>query len=399
MAESILDRTGNLFDLYRHVCGESEVPPVYNFWSCVAGISAALSDHCWVELIRNIPLKPNLFIGFIGPGSLGKGIAMSNIADLVKDSIGDDLKTYRGKVTAPHLVDVLGKPYKVKGVKHLANPRCWLIMDELKNGVGSNKILTEEFIALMTEVYTGSHYPIQTGTRQHGQVTIDKSCVSWLFGSNEAWLRQVLSKDIFESGFVARCCFVKANYDIDHRVFEPIYPDDHEEVYDHLRSRFWALHQGYKGCFNILPRAKEALEKWYYGRPAPEDEMLYSVWYRQKELVMRFALIQCVADGGTMDIDKPHVTKAVAMVNQIFSFAERLIESAAETFESKITNEVAKVLRKQVAMKHCDLLKYLNSRRGYTRKRVVDAVTELKESNLIETKRSPTGGLVYIWRK
>lgn len=394
---SILDRTFNIFDLYQHICGESEVPPVYHFWSCVAGISAALQDHCWVELIRGIPLKPNLFVGFIGPGSLGKGIAMSDIARLVTEAI--DIRTYRGKITAPHLIDVLGKPKKIKGIKHLANPRLWIIMDELKNGVGSNKLMNEEFIALMTEIYTGSHYPIKTGTRMHGEVTIDKSCVSWLFGSNENWLRQVLSKDIFESGFVARCCFVKAKYDLNHRVFEPILPDDVEEVYDHLKSRFWAMNQGYKGCFEILPEAKKALENWYYSRPVPDDEMLYSIWYRQKEHVVRFAMIQCVADGGPMKIKKIHVVKAIAMIDQIFGFTEKLIEAASESFASKITNEVAKVLRKKVAMKHCDLLKYLNSRRGYTRNRVVDAVQELKESKLIETQRSPTGGLVYIWRK
>jgi hypothetical protein len=393
---SILNKTINIFDLYKHICGESEVPPIYNFWSCVAGISATLSDHCYFDLIPGIPIKPNLFIGFIGPGSVGKGVAMSNIAKLVQESV--DLNVYRGKLTAPFLVDKLGKPYEDEhGNKHLANPLLWCLMDELKNDVGSNKTLCEDFISLMTEIYTGSHYPIQTGTRMHGEIVIDKSCLNWFFGSTKNWLRQVLSKDIFESGFIARCCFVEAEYDFGKRIFRPKLPSDYEFIYNHLQSRFYAMHEHYKGPFELSEEGEAKLIHWYENRSTPTDKMLHSVWYRQKEMVIRFAMIQCVADGGEMLINKQHVKKAIAMANQRLMFAEKLLEAASESFESRITNEVATLLRDRSVMKHCDLLKHLNSRRGLTRSKVIPALADLIERNLITRTRSPTGGVVYLW--
>lgn len=395
---SILDKTINLFDLYRYVCGDSEVPAVYHFWACVAGISATLSDNCWFEIIPGMPLKPNLYVGLLGDGSIGKGWAISEIVRLVQSST--DTPTYRGKLTAPHLTDKLGKPYMdEQGRKRLANPRLWLIMDELKNGVGSNKQLCEDLIAMMTEIYTGSHYPIQTGTRTGGEITIDKSCLSWLFGSTDAWLRHVLTKDTFESGFIARCIFVKAKYNTKKRMLYPEYPADRDEIWNHLQSRFWALPEIYTGSFSITKAAKATVTRWYDRRPAPEDKMLYSIWYRQKEMIFRFAMILCVADGLGMEINKNHVAKAIAMVNQAFKYSEKLVEAASESFESKITNDVATVLQEKVAMKHCDLLKYLNSRRGYTAQKTRIAIADLKERLLIDTQRSPTGGVVYIWRK
>lgn len=395
---SILEKTINIYDLYKHICGKSEVPDIYNLWACTAGIAAALSDHCWFELIPGIPLKPNLFVGFVGPGSIGKGVAMSKIASLVQSSV--DIPVYRGKLTSSFLVDKLGKPYTDElGNKHLANPQLWCLMDELKNDVGSNKVMCEEFISLMTEIYTGSHYPIQTGTRMHGEITIDKSCLNWLFGSTETWLRQVLSKDIFESGFIARCCFINAEYDFSKRIFRPQIPDDYDEIYNHLQKRFHSINQHYTGPFDLGPGVEKLLNHWYDNRKEPTDKMLYNIWYRQRELVLRFAMIQCVADGGPMLIKKVHVKKALMMADQRMGFADHLLTAASESFESKVTNDVAALISSKLVIKHSDLLKFLNSRRGYTKQRVRPALEDLYERDLIKKQRSATGGMVYVWNK
>ena len=67
-------------------------------------------------------------------------------------------------------------------------------MDELKNDVGSNNKLAEEFIGLMTELYTATNYKLKTGTRTHGEVELENPNLNWFFGSNETWLRQYNGK-------------------------------------------------------------------------------------------------------------------------------------------------------------------------------------------------------------
>jgi hypothetical protein len=393
---SILQKTGNFFRLYHHICGETEIPAIYHFWSCVGLISAVLEDRCWCEIYKDVPLKPNLYICLIGPGSLGKGMAISQALDLLDRSVQTNY--YRGKITYAHLIDCLGKKtHDDWGREVIANPRTWLVMDELKNGVGGNKALAEEFIALMTELYTATNYKMQTGTRKHGEVTLIKPNVNWLFGSTEVWLRQVLTKDIFESGFVARACFIFAKYDLQKRVSRPKYPGDYVQVYEHLKTRLWMM-QGYQGRFLMTPTAEAEMDKWYETRAVPEDEVLYSAWMRQREMLLRFAMILCVADGGQMIIRHGHLVQASRMVKQIENFTGRLIESASESFDSKPINDVGKYIKSKKVVMHSELLRYMRAKRGYKAQRVREALDSLEQEGFVVAGQfGPRGGMGYSW--
>jgi hypothetical protein len=395
LPSQILTKTANFFDLYQHICGESEVPDVYHFWCAVALISAALEDRVWYEIYKDQPLKPNLYVCLIGPGSLGKGLAIGHALRLASQSIGT--RIYRGKLTYAHLIDVLGKPMvDGAGNEYLQNPRLWLVMDEFKNAVGANKSLAEDIIALLTELYTATNYKLQTGTRTHGEIALENPLLNWLMGSTEVWLRQVLTRDVFESGFVARGCFIFSNYNLNRRIRNPRYPEDYEEVYRHLRLRLWMM-QKYSGRFLITPTADRELDRWYNERQCPEDEMLFSTWKRRYEMLVRFAMIRCVADGQQLIIRLGHVSKAIEMVDQIAEFTARLIETGAETFESKPVNEVGRFIKGRKTVKHSDLLRYMRSKKGYNARKVKDSINDLAQEGLIEIGRTPHGGAAYAW--
>ncbi len=394
----ILDDTGNLFKLYDYICGESECPKQYHFWACVAGIAAALRDKCWVEIIPGMPLKPNLYVGLIGPGSLGKGWAISQIVSIL--NAATETQTYRGKLTYAALIDKLGKPYtNALGEKRLANPVLLLIMDELKNAVGSNKALVEELVSQLTELYTATNYQLQTSTRKDGEITVDKSCLCWLFGSTPTWLKHVLTQDIFESGFIARCCFIHAGYNLKKRILKPRYPADREKIFDHIQQRFYHMTLAYQGEFSITPKAEELILSWYDTRDAPQERLLYSIWYRQKELLLRFCMINCVADGGAMMIQPIHVKRSIKMVKFVFQNAVHLLTNATQSYETSCISAVAEKIKAKIAIKKCDLNRYFSSNRGLSAQRVNKAVADLIEQDLVETKRSPQGrGLIYMWK-
>jgi len=292
----------------------------------------------------------------------------------------------------------MGKPQKDEwGRKILANPRLWLIMDEFKDGVGSNPKLTEEFISLMTELYTATNYTLDTGTRTHGEVRLANPNLNWLFGSTELWLRQVLTKDIFESGFVARCCHIFADYDLDKRIPRIIYPPDRDEVYEHLRCRLFLLQQ-YSGKFLMTPTAEAEFDRWYCQRPKPEDEMLYSAWKRQKEHLLRFAMINSAADGMGMVIRHGHLVRAAQMVKLIEKFTARLIETASESAASKPVNEVGRHIKKKGTIGHSDLLRYMRTKKGYTAEMLKKAIWDLKQEGNIEYETGAKGGMIYVWK-
>ena len=392
---SILSETVNFFRLYRHICGESEVPEIYNFWAAVSLIAATVEDRVWYQKFKHEMIFPNLYIMLVGPSGLGKGTAISHAVRMVECAI--NVNKFRGKVTSAHLIDHLGKPTVDEwGMKTIAKPKLWLIMDELQNDVSSNPKMVEEFIYLMTELYTASNYKIQTGTRTHGEVNIERPILNWLAGTNEDDLREILNMRLLKNGFSARICFAFGDYDFEKRIPRIKYPVDYEEVFRHLCLRLWML-QHTTGQFMITEIAEAEIDKWYMTRPSPDEELLYSSWKRQHDLFLKFAMVLCLADGGPLVIQHVHVLQAKQMVKKIYSFSEMLVKVGTETWDTKTLNEVTKHLRKKKLVEAQTLSKYFKSMRGIGTKQVRQALVDLEGDGLIGREQSMDGKLWYRW--
>lgn len=390
-----LQRTQNLFELYQYVCGKSEVPVVFNFWASVSMLSAVLENRVWYEKHKGEKLFANLYIMLVGAGGLGKGTAISQAVRIATKSV--QFPTYRGKLTSAHLIDTLGKSEKDEfGRKVLENPKLWLIMDELKNDVGSNKQLAEEFVAMMTELYTASNYTLNTGTRTGGKVDVKNPLVNWIAGTTEAWLRMVLTKDLVDSGFTARTCFIFGNYDFDKRYPRITYPPDYDEVIEHIQLRLWML-QNTTGRIAMTTEAEAIIDKWYMTRPAPEEEAWYSMWHRHHDMMIKFAMLNCLADGGPPVINDSHMFKAKSMVNQVVRFTSRLLEVAHETYATKPTNEVGTYLQDRGQVEQKVMLQYFRRKRGMDSKQTKQAIFQLMQENSAEVIRDAEGKIICRW--
>lgn len=399
----ILKKTVNFFQLYRYICGESEVPDIYHFWGAVSLIAATVEDRVWFQKFKHSALFPNVYVLLVGPSGLGKGIAISHLARLAECAI--TINKYRGKVTAAHLIDHLGKPYPDEwGFKTISNPKLWLIMDELQNDLGSNPKLIEDFIYLMTELYTGSDYTIDTGTRTHGKVTIRRPLMNWFAGTNEDDLREILTKRLLRSGFTARTCFVFGDYDLNNRIPRPKYPKDYEEIFQHLCYRLWMLQRAH-GPFMITEDAEAEADKWYLTRAVPEEDLLISSWKRQHDLLLKFAMILCLSDGGPLTIQHMHIMKAKEMVRKLQQFDEALIVIGSETEDTRLSNAVEKYIRRRGKVGHTEASRYFRSNRGVHAETFRRAIIDLERNRLIRvtTKESTDSagrgraGVVYEW--
>lgn len=394
---SILNETVNFFRLYRHICGESEVPEIYNFWAAVSLIAATVEDRVWYQKFKHEALFPNLYVIFVGPSGLGKGTAISNAVRLVECSIM--VNKYRGKVTSAHLIDHLGKPKQDEwGNKYYANPKLWLIMDELQNDVSSNPKLVEEFVYLMTELYTASNYKIQTGTRSTGEVSIDRPILNWLAGVTEDDLREILSARLIKNGFAARLCCVFGEYDFEKRLPRIKYPSDYEEVFKHLCLRLWML-QRTQGQIVMTPTAEAEVDKWYMKRPAPEEELLYSSWKRHHDLLLKFAMILALADGGPLVVQHVHIIQAKQMVGKIYAFSEMLAQVGSETWDTKTINDVRRYLMRRGEAKLLTISRYFKQMRGVGSKSVRYALLDLEGDGLLIREVDKMGDIWYKWKK
>jgi hypothetical protein len=270
-------------------------------------------------------------------------------------------------------------------------------MDELKNNVGTNVQLIEAFISLMTELFTATGYTMNTMTRKYGKIDIVNPVVNWLAGTTESDLRGVLSRKLIDSGFTARVCFVFGEPDFTKRYPRIIYPPDYDEVMEHLQSRLWML-QSMGGRILMTDAAEAETDRWYMTRPNPEEEAMYSTWKRHHDMVLKYGMLNAIADGGPPVIRTGHVKKAKAMVRSTEMFTSRLLEVACETLETKPMNEVEAYLRKRGEVDHTTASRYFRTKRGMLAKRFRGAVLDLVQEGKVTFEKTKRGGTVYFWR-
>jgi len=306
------------------------------------------------------------------------------------------INKYRGKLTFAHLIDHLGKPLDNDlGFKTIPDVRLWLIMDELKNDIGSG-VLVEDFIGFMTEVYTATNYLLNTGTRTTGKVDLDRPLINWLAGTTQQWLLKVLTPDMVLTGFPARCCFVYASDGRDVRKPRIQYPPDYREVYDHLIARLYCI-ACQKGKFVATTTAEALIDQWYYERAKPEDEALLPSWRRHHSMLIRFAMINMLADGGSLVIRYKHVKRAIAMINTIGGYSERVLDAASANRDTRDVDVVANWIKLKSPIKHSELTRAMH-RKGLTSYKVKLAITDLLHKDRIERDMTKTKAQVYKWK-
>jgi len=396
MPSKILTQTKNLFKLYRHICGKSEVPEVFHFWSLVSLIAATVENRVWYQVYKHDKLYPNLFIVLIGPSGLGKGVSIGHAVRMAENST--TINKYRGRATAAHLVDYLGKPKKDEwGQQMLADPKLWLIMDELRNDISPNVKMIEDFVFMMTELYTASNYTIDTGTRTHGNVTVKEPLINWLAGTTESDLREIMSTHLMRSGFTARTCFIWGKNNFGKRCMDITYPEDYEEVFQHICVRLWMLQKA-NGAFAITKTAKVEATIWYDTRPEPEEELLFAAWNRNKELFYKFAMILCLADGGPMVINHKHVVRAIGMVDMVNACGDKLIRAASESSSTMPLNDITRYIQRKKKVSHTELIRYFRSSRGFSAKVVRSGMLDLIQDGCVKVGLGAKGGKTYYWR-
>jgi hypothetical protein len=151
---TILDETQDLIRLYEHLCGESEVPKEYHRWSFLSLLASRVEDRVWLEKLKGDKLTPLLYVFLLGPPALGKGTAIGKVLRLGLEASGTQkrIRVYNGTVTAAHLVDVLGgglDSNREDAVCLIANPKLWLVTDELANDIGKGP-QADAFVKWMT---------------------------------------------------------------------------------------------------------------------------------------------------------------------------------------------------------------------------------------------------------
>lgn len=379
----------NLFNLW---CGNTEIPRGYLGWSGISLIAAILQNNVWYEKFKGDKLTPNLFIFLVGPASIGKGSAISKAVKLL--NLGEiSVNLFRGKTTAAFLLDLLGKPLEKNGEICPPDNRLYLIMDELANDLGQVK-QADDFIKMMTEMFTATDYPLNTGTRTDGYVSITNPCINWLVGTTKEWLFDVMTRQTIYSGFTARVLFCFRDY-VDLRIARPLPPDNYDALTHALITKIRVL-SSLEGEMIMDDKTKEMHDDWYDNRKVPDESLLIPAWKRGHDLVLKLAMIFSLDENPAMVIRRHHLRKAITTFDNAFDDLGILINLACGTAESEEIDILTEYLSKNKQVNRTKLTRALWHRK-IRAKRVDSYIEELRDRALVQVDTMPGGGKLYTW--
>ena len=306
----------SFMDLYLRACGRTMVPLEFNRWSCVALVSASLADRVYVEKMKK-HLVPNMYIILVGPSGCGKGEAIDRALGLVKHNETLKKQVVRGGLTKQRLLDMLGgrSTKVVKGQAAVdaaeANPAPWIVYPELYNSLGAGGPIAEQFIANLTDMYSGSPVPITEGTRTWGDVVIQGYCINWLAGTTIQWLRRSLSPDAILSGFFGRVVAIEGRYA--EAWTDAVYPPDYDALMAQLVERLAEL-QHVEGECRLTEDAQAVRQQWLALRDKPTDEMLRPAYQRDDDMLLKLCMVLSACEREDGVITAEHVSKARSLV-------------------------------------------------------------------------------------
>lgn len=386
--------------------GHSEIPRTFHVWGAVSLLAAAVGNSVWYEHFRDDPLYPNMYILLLADSGKGKGVTCNNILRFLQDE--EIVGTYRGKLTAAHLHDVLSSPRWVDGAQ-VQDSRCYMVMPELSYSIGEG-VLADSFIKMMTEFFGGGSGHHKEGTRTNKEHLISEPCLNWIAGSTEEWMTECVSPAAITGGFFARNIVVHEKFDPSVRVYRPVYPNDYREVKEHLEHRVQWLCRQVRGCFQMSLEADELARNWYDKRPGPADVRLAPTWQRELSLIQKLSMILALSEyipwiepQPPLIIQKHHVMNAQTLLHSVRNSLVDIMGLSTPHKESKIHNRVVTIIRQAGRVQRSTIL-----RKGQSFGLNADGLDKIEKTLLDsgeierDIKAAPGRGrpqIWYVWRK
>jgi len=88
----------------------SDSPKIYHQWSAATAIAAAMKRNCYIIMpVGGWKLYPTTYTLLVGRPGLGKGLAMNEVMEIVKEANVSNVIS--GKLTMPYVLDLLHKEF------------------------------------------------------------------------------------------------------------------------------------------------------------------------------------------------------------------------------------------------------------------------------------------------
>lgn len=403
-ASSILQKTTNLIDLFLHlycyVEQKTQTPKSFLTWACLTLISAAVQDRFFIRKFQHKLIKPNIYVFLVGPSGLGKDFTCDTMKVYLAqhDNI---IRIYDGKLTHAYWWDFLtgGKRRSKSKSKPQTAATAFLLTPELKHSLGSKGALADAFVAQMTALYD-KEGEVSDGSRLWGGSTLRDPCITWLSGSTLDWLFDTIDTKEIAGGYAARVIWIVEDYDVSRIHPAPTYPPDFEEVHQYLMARIMSLVYSPGAELRMSVEARAFHDEWLNDREVPDDQLMLPTFHREPVLLLKLAILCCLADGSSMEIQLSHLQQAADFVEELRDrHLPRLLQTANKSPKILDIEHVEAVLRNadNYIMDRTTLIRRVHSR-GMDVKRLDASLLDLMQAGAV-TQMINGRTMFYKWNE
>lgn len=153
-----------------------------------------------------------------------------------------------------------------------------------------------------------------------------------------------------------------------------------------------------KGEYKRSAAALAYERNWYMSRKGPEDPAMIAVFKRERDMLIKLAVIHAIADQSDI-IEEKHIERADKSLSSTSEVIPGLLAKMSLGPEFRIMNDILDTIRLSRMVQHSQLLKYA-WKRGINAERLRPHIATWEQSGLIEIVRRPKagGGHVYVWK-
>lgn len=269
---------------------ETEVPDIFAVWVAMATIAACLGRSVWVDM-GHLTFYPNLYVLLVAGSARCRKSTAINMGKKILSKVKPTVMTYSQKMSPEAFIKRLSCIDMISETKIGPTAEGIIIADELSTLV-DRRAFESGLIALLTSLWD-NHDEWTYETIKHGQLVIPQSCVSFLAGSTETWIKTSIPVESIGGGFTSRVIFVYRGRP-DRFVPVPVTSKENKERYDNIIHDLGVVRL-LRGRYELTTDAMEIWRKeyvkWFREAELKMDSRLSGYIGRRMDLVMKVSII------------------------------------------------------------------------------------------------------------
>lgn len=305
---------------YEEYVEDNFVPKVFDTWTAISLVAAALERKVWLQWSPTFEYYPNVYVLLVSMPGVGKSTALNRGVKLLKEmskKLHGKVNFLPAQITEAKLIEELARSRQMFPYGNMLIPQCsnYYVASEASNGL---KEVYGDFLANLTEFYDCPEY-WERATKKDGNVRVENACFNIIAGCTFDHLAKMVNDSNIQGGLASRFTYVLSRDTItDNFVFQP---GENEEAISkaHMRPKLLEDLRDIHDMVGPMWGHPDAGKKWAVWRARAEkkrlamkSEKMQSLLVRQNTLVIKLMMILAAAKG-RMELLMEDLDEAIAL--------------------------------------------------------------------------------------